>query len=172
LKASQAIVEMLKQYGVKHVFGVPGDTGLALYEAFRQAKGEIEHVLARDERSASFMADAYARISFRPGVCEGPSGAGATYLAPGVAEAKAGKVVDRVAYIGFFEVEEGGIILVNDRVTVEGQEIGQVVGFDFTHAPNHLNILVRTATPVTGPDLGLKMGRRVVFSTQVKDRDI
>jgi acetolactate synthase-1/2/3 large subunit len=92
LKASQAIVEMLKQYGVKHVFGVPGDTGLALYEAFRQARGEIEHVLARDERSASFMADAYARISFRPGVCEGPSGAGATYLAPGVAEANASSI--------------------------------------------------------------------------------
>ena len=92
LKASQAIVEMLKQYGVKYVFGVPGDTGLALYEAFRQAKGEIEHVLARDERSASFMADAYARVSFRPGVCEGPSGAGATYLAPGVAEANASSI--------------------------------------------------------------------------------
>lgn len=92
MKASQAIVEMLKQYEVKHVFGVPGDTGLALYEAFRQAKGEIEHVLARDERSASFMADAYARVSFRPGVCEGPSGAGATYLVPGVAEAQASSI--------------------------------------------------------------------------------
>jgi acetolactate synthase-1/2/3 large subunit len=92
LKASQTVVEMLKQYGVKHVFGVPGDTGLALYEAFRQAKGEIEHVLARDERSASFMADAYARVSFRPGVCEGPSGAGATYLVPGVAEANASSI--------------------------------------------------------------------------------
>jgi acetolactate synthase-1/2/3 large subunit len=92
LKASQAIVEMLKQYEVKHVFGVPGDTGLALYEAFRQARGEIEHILARDERSASFMADTYARVSFRPGVCEGPSGAGATYLAPGVAEANASSI--------------------------------------------------------------------------------
>jgi acetolactate synthase-1/2/3 large subunit len=92
LKASQAIVEMLKQYRVKHVFGVPGDTGLALCEAFRRAKGEIEHILARDERSASFMADAYARVSCRPGVCEGPSGAGATYLVPGVAEANASSI--------------------------------------------------------------------------------
>ena len=92
MKASQAIVEMLKQHGVKHVFGVPGDTGLGLYDAFRQAKGEIEHILARDERSASFMADAYARVSFRPGICEGPSGAGATYLAPGVAEANASSI--------------------------------------------------------------------------------
>jgi uncharacterized protein YuzE len=73
-------------------------------------------------------------------------------------------MVDRVAYIGFFEVEEGGIILVNDQVTVDGQEVGQVVGFDFTHAPNHLNILIRTATPMTGLELGLKLGGRVVFS--------
>ncbi len=79
-------------------------------------------------------------------------------------QVRPGKVVDRVAYIGFFEVEEGGIILVNDQVTVDGQEVGQVVGFDFTHAPNHLNILIRTATPMTGLELGLKLGGRVVFS--------
>jgi uncharacterized protein YuzE len=87
-------------------------------------------------------------------------------------QAKPGKVVDRVAYIGFFEVEEGGIILVNDQVIVEGQKIGQVVGFDFTHAPNHLNILIRTATPMTGLELGLKLDGRVVFSMRVKRKDI
>lgn len=79
-------------------------------------------------------------------------------------QAEPSKVVDRVTYIGFFEVEKGGIILVNDRVTVQGQEVGQVVGFDFTHAPNHLNILVRTEAPMTGPELGLTLGGRVVFS--------
>jgi len=79
-----------------------------------------------------------------------------------------GKVVDKVAYIGFFEVEKGGIILVNDRVRVEGQEVGQVVGFDFTHAPNHLNILIRATTPMTELELGLKLDGRVVFSMAVQ----
>jgi uncharacterized protein YuzE len=79
-------------------------------------------------------------------------------------QAGPGQVVDRVAYIAFFEVEKGGIILVSDRVTMEGQEVGQVVGFDFTHAPNHLNILVTGETPMTGSELGLKLGGRVVFS--------
>jgi uncharacterized protein YuzE len=73
------------------------------------------------------------------------------------------RAMDKVAYIGFFEVKEGGIILVNDRVRVEGQEVGQVVGFDFTHAPNHLNILIR---------VGLKLGGRVVFSMPVQREDI
>jgi acetolactate synthase-1/2/3 large subunit len=90
----QLVVEMLKAYGVEYVFGVPGDTGLALYDALgqAQARGEIRHVLARDERSAAYMADVYARVSFRPGVCEGPSGAGALYLAAGLAEAHASSI--------------------------------------------------------------------------------
>jgi hypothetical protein len=79
-------------------------------------------------------------------------------------QAGPGQVVDRVAYVGFFEVEKGGIILVNDWVTVEGQKVGQVVGFDFTHTPNHLNILLRIATPMTGSELGLELGGQVVFS--------
>lgn len=92
MKVSQAIVEMLKRYQVEYIFGVPGDTTMPLYDAFYEASGEIRHILARDERSASFMADVYARVSFKPGVCEGPSGAGATYIIPGVAEAHASSI--------------------------------------------------------------------------------
>ena len=90
----QILVEMLRAYQVRHVFGVPGDTGLAFYDALARAsqQGQIDHVLARDERSAAYMADVYARVSFRPGVCEGPSGAGATYLASGLAEAQASSI--------------------------------------------------------------------------------
>ncbi|MGD8399013.1 MAG: thiamine pyrophosphate-binding protein [Anaerolineae bacterium] len=92
LDGGQLVVEMLRAYGVRYVFGVPGDTGLSFYDALRRARGEITHVLARDERSAAYMADVYARVSFRPGVCEGPSGAGATYLASGLAEAHASSI--------------------------------------------------------------------------------
>ena len=50
-------------------------------------KHDITHVLTRDERSASYMADGYSRVTARPGVCEGPSGGGATYILPGLIEA-------------------------------------------------------------------------------------
>ena len=88
MQGARALVNVLAESGVKHVFGLPGDTGMALYDALRDARGVIEHVMTRDERSASFMADVYARVSGRVGVCEGPSGGGATYILPGVAEAQ------------------------------------------------------------------------------------
>ncbi len=91
MNTATALVELLHRYEVQHIFGVPGDTSLAFYEALR-ADSRIAHIMARDERTAGFMADAYARLTGRPGVCEAPSGAGATYLLPGLAEATGSSV--------------------------------------------------------------------------------
>src|SRR3954454_24248154 len=88
MQGARALVQVLAESGVRHIFGLPGDTGMALYEALGEVRGDIHHVMTRDERSASFMADVYARASGRLGVCEGPSGGGATYIVPGVAEAQ------------------------------------------------------------------------------------
>jgi acetolactate synthase-1/2/3 large subunit len=86
MTGAEAMVRMLEKLGVDIVFGLCGDTSLPMYEALGESES-IRHVLTRDERSASFMADAYSRLSGRVGVCEGPSGGGATYILPGVAEA-------------------------------------------------------------------------------------
>src|SRR5215216_8091125 len=74
VNGAEIVVAMLKAYGVEYIFGVPGDTTMPLYDALHAARGEIRHVMARDERSASFIADAYARLAYKPAVCEGPSG--------------------------------------------------------------------------------------------------
>jgi acetolactate synthase-1/2/3 large subunit len=81
------LLRSLESQDVEHVFGVCGDTSIGLYHTLEEMETGIEHVLLRDERGASFAADAYARVSGSPGVCEGPSGGGATYLLPGLAEA-------------------------------------------------------------------------------------
>ena len=81
------MVRMLEAHGVKHIFGLCGDTTLPFYDALYRTAGDLTHVLTRDERHAAYMADAYARVTGRVGVCEGPSGGGATYIAPGVVEA-------------------------------------------------------------------------------------
>lgn len=88
MNAAEAIVRMLIESGVRHVFGLPGDTSMDLYDALYQHRSELTHVLTRDERSASFMADAYGRVSGRLAVVESPSGGGATYVVPGIAEAQ------------------------------------------------------------------------------------
>jgi acetolactate synthase-1/2/3 large subunit len=88
MQGAEALVQVLRDSRVRHIFGLPGDTGMAFYEALNTERDVIQHVMTRDERSASFMADVYARVSGRIGVCEGPSGGGATYIVPGVAEAQ------------------------------------------------------------------------------------
>lgn len=85
-KGAQKLVETLGSHDVEYVFGVCGDTSVDLYRAFDE-QDDLQHVLTRDERSAAYMADAYARLSGKPGVCEGPSGGGATYILPGLSEA-------------------------------------------------------------------------------------
>src|SRR5438067_8804203 len=87
MSGAEAFVRMLQLFGVKHIFGLCGDTGLPFYDALYRLDHGIAHILTRDERSAAYMADGYARASGKVGVCEGPSGGGATYILPGVVEA-------------------------------------------------------------------------------------
>ncbi|MBU7000537.1 MAG: thiamine pyrophosphate-binding protein [Theionarchaea archaeon] len=87
MKGAALLVGSLIEHEVKYIFGLPGDTSLDFYEALYDMQDELCHVLATDERNAAYMADAYARITNKPGVCEGPSGGGASYIIPGLYEA-------------------------------------------------------------------------------------
>jgi acetolactate synthase-1/2/3 large subunit len=87
LTGAEAVVEMLRAHGVEVIFGLCGDTSLPLYDALARLPHGMQHVLTRDERHAAYMADGYARVTGKVGVCEGPSGGGATYLLPGLVEA-------------------------------------------------------------------------------------
>src|SRR5688572_33227005 len=92
INGAEAMVRMLQLHGVKHIFGLCGDTSLPLYDALATVDHGMQHILTRDERSAAYMADAYARVSGKVGVCEGPSGGGATYILPGIVEANESSV--------------------------------------------------------------------------------
>ena len=90
LNGAEAVVEMLQAHGVEVIFGLCGDTSLPLYDALRESG--LRHILTRDERHAAYMADGYARVTGKVGVCEGPSGGGATYILPGLVEANESSV--------------------------------------------------------------------------------
>jgi len=87
LTGAEAMVKLLDGHEVKYIFGLCGDTTLPFYDALYRLNHSIKHILTRDERSASYMADGYARVTGKVGICEGPSGGGATYIIPGVVEA-------------------------------------------------------------------------------------
>ncbi len=87
MTGAEAMVRMLEAHDVTHMFGLCGDTTLPFYDALARLDHDITHILTRDERHAAYMADGYARVTNKPGVCEGPSGGGATYILPGVVEA-------------------------------------------------------------------------------------
>ncbi len=80
-----------------------------------------------------------------------------------------GARVERVAYVGFVEIDRGGVILVGDRVTLGPRQLGRVVGFDCTHFPNHMNILVRGPHWQTGRELEAVVDEPVVFAFTLPD---
>lgn len=92
MRGADVLVDMLIDYEVDTIFGVPGDTNVPLYEALQDRTDKITHVMARDERSAGFMADAYGRFTNRIAVVECPSGAGAMYTLPPIAESNASSI--------------------------------------------------------------------------------
>ncbi|MQA01775.1 MAG: thiamine pyrophosphate-binding protein [Streptosporangiales bacterium] len=87
VRGADVLVTSLVEAGVEVLFGLPGDTGVVLYDALHGRRDGIRHVLTRDERHASIMADAYARTTNRVGVLEVSSGGGCTYAVGGLGEA-------------------------------------------------------------------------------------
>lgn len=82
---ANAIVRILENHGVTHVFGIPGAKIDSLFVALKHAK--IKLVLCRHEQNAAFMAAAFGRITCKVGVCIATSGPGVTNLVTGLATA-------------------------------------------------------------------------------------
>lgn len=71
--------------------------------------------------------------------------------------------VDRISHVGFIEVTLGGVLKFGDQARVGERTIGVVAGFDLTHFPNHMNILLQGAELRDGLSLGLEPGDQIVF---------
>ncbi len=87
MTGAKALLSALEKEGVDIVFGLPGGANLPIYDALVDAN--LRHILVRHEQSASHMADGYARIKRKSGVCFATSGPGATNLITGIATAYA-----------------------------------------------------------------------------------
>jgi len=85
LTGSKALIKALQEEGVSVLFGMPGGANLPIYDDLYSS--EIRHILVRHEQLAAHMADGFARVARRPGVCLATSGPGATNLVTGIATA-------------------------------------------------------------------------------------
>ncbi len=76
-------------------------------------------------------------------------------------DAAPGGGADRVRAIAFFEITKSGLIVRGDNVSINGKKLGTLAGYDVTHMPNHINVVVKAETldePV------LRVGDRVRFA--------
>ncbi|MCA6124410.1 thiamine pyrophosphate-requiring protein [Bradyrhizobium sp. WSM 1704] len=81
------LVQRLQQWGVRHIFGYPGDGINGVFGALNRADGKVKFIQARHEEMAAFMASAYAKFSGQLGVCIATSGPGASHLITGLYDA-------------------------------------------------------------------------------------
>jgi acetolactate synthase-1/2/3 large subunit len=84
MTGGRAMAEMLRLAGAGPMFGMGGFQLLPFYDALSQLG--LQHFLINDERCGAFAADAYARVTNRPGICDGTLGPGATNLVTGLIE--------------------------------------------------------------------------------------
>jgi thiamine pyrophosphate-dependent acetolactate synthase large subunit-like protein len=90
LNVGEATIKLLEQYGVDTVFGIPGVHTLDYCRGLN--KSSIQHVQARNEQGAGFMADGYARASGKPGVALVISGPGVTNALTAIGQAYADSI--------------------------------------------------------------------------------
>ena len=82
--AGHALVEALIEQGIDTVFGVPGESYLAVLDGFHEHRDRIRFIACRQEGGASFMAEAQGKLSGRPGICFVTRGPGATNASIGL----------------------------------------------------------------------------------------
>jgi len=82
--AGHLLVECLVAQGATHVFGVPGESYLAVLDGFHAYREQIRFIINRQEGGAAYMAEAHGKLTGRPGVCFVTRGPGATNASIGV----------------------------------------------------------------------------------------
>jgi pyruvate dehydrogenase (quinone) len=89
MRTADIVAEALIDWGIKVIFGLPGDGINGFIESLRRRQDKIKFILVRHEESAAFMACAYTKYTGKLGACVATSGPGAIHLLNGLYDAKA-----------------------------------------------------------------------------------
>ena len=129
---------------------------LSTYAANRPVEGGVVTVLnSTHEARGLKLIPTYSRALAKNSIHE--------LIATDEAEQKPGGTANRIAYLAFFEVTRGGCIIVGETLMVDGKPVGQIIGFDETHEPNHINIIIGVKRRATGPQLKISVGSKIKF---------
>lgn len=133
----EVLVKILENYDVDTVFGIPGFHTIELYRGLPETA--IKHVTPRHEQGAGFMADGYARVSGKPGVCFIITGPGMTNIATAMGQAMQDSVpmlvISSVNYTEHLGMGEGRLHeLPNQSAMMAGVTI-------FSHRVTHVEQL-------------------------------
>src|SRR4051794_37083844 len=147
-KVSDHILQRLREWGVDHVFGYPGDGINGLLAAWGRAENEPRFIQARHEEMAAFQAVGYAKFSGRLGVCTATSGPGAIHLLNGLYDAK----LDHVPVLAVVGQTHRTAMGGSYQQEVDLHSLFKDVASDFVEAvtvpeqlPNVLDRAIRTA---------------------------
>jgi pyruvate oxidase len=89
--AGEKLIEQLIEWGVDHIYGMPGDSINSIIEPLRKAKDKIKFIQVRHEEAGALAAAAYAKLTGKLGVCTAIAGPGAIHLLNGLYDAKLDK---------------------------------------------------------------------------------
>ncbi|MEH7585622.1 pyruvate oxidase [Priestia megaterium] len=90
-KAGEKLIELLIEWGVDHIYGMPGDSINSIIEPLRKVQDKIKFIQVRHEEAGALAAAAYAKLTGKIGVCTAIAGPGAIHLLNGLYDAKLDK---------------------------------------------------------------------------------
>jgi pyruvate dehydrogenase (quinone)/pyruvate oxidase len=165
--AADILVEVLQDWGVDTIFGLPGDGINGIMEALRKRQETIRFVQVRHEEAAAFMACGYAKFTGRLGVCLATSGPGGLHLLNGLYDAK----LDGQPVLAITGMPYHDLIGTHTQQDVELDKVfADVAAYSIrimgpTHVENVAHLACRTA-------LLRRAVAHITFPVDLQDREI
>src|SRR5690349_3900598 len=150
--ASDILIDVIYDWGVEVVFGLPGDGINGIMEALRKRADKIKFVQVRHEEAAAFMACAYAKYTGKLGVCLATSGPGGLHLLNGLYDAK----LDGAPVLAITGLQYHDLIHSHTQQDVELDKVYMDVAvyntriMGATHVENVTDLACRTALAYRG----------------------
>ncbi|WEV67653.1 pyruvate oxidase [Bifidobacterium sp. ESL0769] len=174
INASNAMIKVLEDWGVNHIFGLPGGSFDSTMNALYDRRETMKYIQVRHEEAGALAAAGEAKFTGKIGVCFGSAGPGAVHLLNGLYDAKHDHVpvLALVAQVPtsmmntdyFQEIDEGPIfedVAVYDRTVMTAEQLPSVVDQAIRQAYEHSGV----AVVVIPKDLGWMPIKDVVYST-------